>query len=753
MPGSRMLFIVAATLLLAGCTTSPNRWDGSVQIRWTEYGIPHIRANDYFGAGYGLAYAVATDTICVLAEEILTVRGERSQYLGNTSANRDSDVFYRALLGPEKLAAVTSASLPGNRSLLRGYVAGYNRFLNDKAIDLPASCKGAAWVKPMDESDVARLAIGVGIRYGLGRFMTQIANADPQRPTGSTVAFNYQPAELPADGSNALAFGSATTATGRGILLGNPHYPWHGGSRFHLAHMTIPGTLDVMGAGLITTPRIAIGFTKDVAWTHTVSTALRFTLFRLELAGDRMTYRVGNATKPIQSVRVVIDTPDGPHERLVYLTEFGPVVQTADTPWDDNFVYALRDVNYENYRSGNQYHELDRAKNVSEIRESLARYQGAAFVNTLAADRDGKVLYADMSAIPYVTKEQIERCQTGLERVLRRRVVVLNGSDPSCNWQTDKTAAAPGLMPPLQQPSLVTDTFVSNSNDSHWLSNPDIRLEGYSPIIGDEGTPRSLRTRAGLAFIDEIFARGEKLTPAAVQDILFSHRHYGAETFLDDFLTICDTSEPPPDVRSACGILRNWDRRTDVNSVGAQIYNELWFAIANDLPGHLTRPFDINDPVRTPAGLDVSSKATRDLVINGLTLALKRLHNAGVSPAAPWGEVQFAERNGDKIGIPGGQGGAGVYSVITASLDEDAGGYNPIVHGNSYIQVVTWNEDGTPDAKAILTYSQSPEPDSPYYADQTRLYSKSQWIKLPFTDEEIESQLIRAIELNYADSE
>jgi acyl-homoserine-lactone acylase len=84
-----------------------------------------------------------------------------------------------------------------------------------------------------------------------------------------------------------------------------------------------------------------------------------------------------------------------------------------------------------------------------------------------------------------------------------------------------------------------------------------------------------------------------------------------------------------------------------------------------------------------------------------------------------------------------------MFSVISARFDGDNGGYTPIVTGNSYIQSVTWNEDGSPSARAILTYSQSPEPDSPYYADQTKIYSQSQWIDMPFTEEEIAAKLVR----------
>ena len=40
-------------------------------------------------------------------------------------------------------------------------------------------------------------------------------------------------------------------------------------------------------------------------------------------------------------------------------------------------------------------------------------------------------------------------------------------------------------------------------------------------------------------------------------------------------------------------------------------------------------------------------------------------------------------------------------------------------------------------ADAILSYSQSTNPASPHYADQTRNYSAKKWHRLPFSDEEI----------------
>jgi acyl-homoserine-lactone acylase len=714
-----------------------------VQIRWTTHGIPHIKADDWEGLGYGFAHAIATNTICVLAREFVTVRGEQAKYFGATERNVNADAFHRALLHEEKIEEYLAYGSSESDELDAGYVAGYNNFIDTQAGNMPASCNNAPWITPINEGDIAKMAIGVGIRYGLGRVTNEIVTAQHGLELAQLNALDLfvDPQMI---GSNALGFGSALTDSGRGILLGNPHYPWHGPSRFHIAHLTLPGKVDVMGASLVTTSRVAIGFTENVAWSHTVSTALRFTMFRLDLvAGNPMTYRLGDDVHNIEALEVEVETDGESISRTVHMTHLGPVVVGKTTPWNDQHVYVMGDVNYENYRSGDQYKDINSARNVTQLREALATHQGAAFVNTIAADADGGALYADMSAIPNVSSELIERCAVDTEN--GQRAITLNGSDPTCNWQIDSRAAYPGLMPPTEQPSLITDTYVSNSNDSYWLSNPDKRLEGFSPIIGNEQQTRSLRTRAGLKFVEEVLNSDQKFNQSMVQNLLFNHRHYGAEVFLDDILTVCKQSE---DLLEACEILGQWDRRQNLDSVGAVIFNRFW-SIARTVRDHYSVPFDVNNPIHTPSGLKIEETATQDFITASLQEAVASLSEAGIPLNAKWGDVQFVLRNEEKIGIPGGSGRQGMFSVITSRFDTDKGGYNPITHGNSYIQVVTWNDDGTPNAKAILTYSQSPEPDSAFYSDMTKLYSQSQWVDLPFTDEQIAAQLIGEENLRY----
>jgi acyl-homoserine-lactone acylase len=735
----------------------------NVSLRWTAHGVPHVRAQDWGSLGYGFAYAVATDAVCTLAREFVNVRGEQSKFFGPEEGRREADIFHKAVITDQAIAHAAARMPQQMTAMQEGYVAGYNRYLADHSGDkLPASCRNQPWVRAIDNSDIARINVGVGIRYGLGRSAAAIAKASPPTKDEEALSVAAAPEDLDVTmfGSNAVALGRVATVNGRGMMLGNPHYPWSGSSRFHIAHLTIPGEFDVMGVGLIATPFLAIGFNRDVAWSHTVSTALRFTLYELSLdPNDPLAYRYGEETRKLtpRTVTIEVRQPDGSilsEQRTTYDSHFGPVLEDETLPWNRERAYAIRDSNLDNNRAPEQYLKLGHAKTVEEMVRALETTQGIAWVNTIAADRHGKALYADLSVVPNVDEKLLKACSSkNVQRWGRYPVVALRGA-PECEWRHDPRAQQPGIMAPEELPHLLREDFVTNSNDSYWLSNPAHPLEGYSPIIGPERTARSLRTRAGIVMIDEVLQAKEsnRFDAQRLQNLLFSHRNYAAELLLDDVLGICKRSpkrvaveKETIDVSKTCEVLAAWDRKQDVNSRGAQIWTEFW-PIVDDTPNLWTVPFDLEDPVHTPRGINGASPQVRKAVMQSLAAATKKLNDAQIPLDAPWGEVQYTEKNGQKIGIPGGSH-PGTFSNITAQLTPGKG-YTPILAGNSWMQVVTWTDKGEVDAHGILAYSQSEEADSPYALDQTLLYSQKQWLKLPFTEQEITADPeLRTLEL------
>ena len=103
-----VLAAAMAVLVLAPVATqAKGKPTFDATITRTTYGIPHIAAKDWRGVGFGVAYAYAEDNLCMLAEEFVTVAGERSRHFGPEAKavlgfdevdNLSSDVFFRAVI-------------------------------------------------------------------------------------------------------------------------------------------------------------------------------------------------------------------------------------------------------------------------------------------------------------------------------------------------------------------------------------------------------------------------------------------------------------------------------------------------------------------------------------------------------------------------------------------------------------------------------------------------------------------------------
>jgi hypothetical protein len=64
-------------------------------------------------------------------------------------------------------------------------------------------------------------------------------------------------------------------------------------------------------------------------------------------------------------------------------------------------------------------------------------------------------------------------------------------------------------------------------------------------------------------------------------------------------------------------------------------------------------------------------------------------------------------------------------------------GYPDVPHGSSFVMVAHLDGRACPDSRSILTYSQSTNPRSPYFADQTRMFSRKAWVDMRFCERQI----------------
>lgn len=765
----KVTWLTLAVLASAGITSAASAAGYKAEIVRTKYGIPHVTAADYGGAGYGQAYAYAQDNLCLLADKIVTVNGQRSKYFGTEATtvvsfqdtpNLEADFFFRANIDLAPLRASLAKGPADYRQLVEGYVAGFNRFLKDTPPEKrPAACRDAAWVRPITTDDMLRLNEERMIQASSGAWLKQINGAAPPgAPAPKAVAALGAPAD-PVQfglGSNGWAFGRDVTANKRGLVLGNPHFPWETTNRFYELHLTIPGKLDVMGVSIAGAPGMSIGFNKDVAWTHTVSTDRHFTLHELALdPADPTIYLVDGQRRQMTKKTITVETPAGPQSRDYYVSSYGPmaVMPQAGLGWTTARAYALRDANSGNIRSGETWLRIARAKSVGEVKTAITETLGIPWVNTIAADRDGQALYADITSTPNVTAERLKTCAPSPAAAALAgaiRLYVVDGSRAACDWEVAAGTPSPGLMPGADMPALLRTDYVQNSNDSYWLSNGGAPMPAFAPIVGPTAVPQNLRTRSGLIEIGGRLAgsdglSGKDVDAEKVKAMLFRNKVLGADLYLDDALGVCRTTPSGTataglvvDLKAACDVLAKWDRRTDNDSRGAHLFLE-FFRVMEKTPSLIATPFDPADPVHTPRGLKTDSVSAQTIRA-ALATAVEVLDKQKTPLDARWGDVHFAVRGAEHIPVHGGDGGIGVLNAQQARFVPVVGGYVPY-HGSSYIQVVTFDDQG-PVADAVLSYSQSTDPASPYYADQTRLYSEKGWARLPFHPADVKKEAL-----------
>jgi acyl-homoserine-lactone acylase len=567
-------------------------------------------------------------------------------------------------------------------------------------------------------------------------------------------------------GSNAIAVGSAGTRDHQeGILLGNPHYPWQGTDRFYEAQLTIPGTMNVEGATLVGIPLVVIGFTAKMAWSLTVSTAWTITPYQLTLVPGHPTEYVYNGTPtPMtsQSVTVEAAATGGAIKLIrgtVWYSRYGPVVNGVEgtpLPWNTQTAFALADANAGNLRLLNHFLATDEAQSAAQELSILKTYEGLPFVNTIAADSTGHALYADVMAIPDVTDAEAARCDTALGAASFQQLglPVLDGSRSACALGTDPDSAVPGIFGAAEEPSLRTSDFVENSNDSYWLANPSHPLTGYARIIGGTsppGTDVGLRARSALAMVMQRISGTDGLGPSGftfqdMKNLMFSDIQYGASLVKPQLVAMCrsfqnglaPTGNGTIAVGDSCSILAAWNGRENVGSRGAVLFRDFWSRALGMPGGPWSQPFDASDPLHTPNGLDTANPQVQQAFGD----ALSDLSAAHLPYNVPLGSVQYVVRNGKNIPLPGGPGDPlGEFNAIYQNVLQQPGA-DPS-EGSSYIQDVTWTPgDPCPDAATVLTYSESANPDSPHYADQTVLFSHSQWATAYFCPDDVASHAV-----------
>ena len=325
----------------------------------TDYGVPHIYADNFQALGYALGYLQLEDYGDRVPIGMIRARGELARYEGRRALNSDFESRPYYLLAIE----VYSQLEQDTRDVYEGFAAGVNRYVERHADEfLP-------WMEPnFTGYDVAALYVYRTNPRQIRRWI--------QRIQGTDTAVSIDPDENPdadsaiEEGSSAWALAPSRTTSNAAILMRNPHLGWDAG--YWEVHAVMPGRLDFYGDFRIGGPLGIIGgFNRQLGFATTNNSANRTEVYRLEADPNREDYYLFNGTSmPLIKDELMIPYLDGEvlrtETRQRVSTHIGPVIHQQDGQ-----IYVMRTAEDGEFRAGEQFLKLIQATNLEEWRDAM----------------------------------------------------------------------------------------------------------------------------------------------------------------------------------------------------------------------------------------------------------------------------------------------------------------------------------------------------------------------------------------------
>jgi len=670
-----------------------------VEIRRTEYGVPHIKGETLEAVAFGLAWCQAEDHAVTIMEHMLRARGELALHAGKKELNSDFKnrqyrVRARAIETYHKLS-------PDFRSMVEGYAAGFSYYVDQHRAELPD------WVQPITPHDVASHGLTGIARFAFDRggiVSKTIRNLE----AGDQIAFAFDDREG-MTGSNMWAFSPERTKSGNAILMGNPHQAWSKVATYYEAHLTVPGKLNFYGSTFIGRPVLTTGFNEYLGWSHTVNYPDLEEIYELTIdpnSPDHYLFDGGSVPMQREDVTIEYKTDEGTEEetRTYWHSPLGPIVHRTDT-----HAYVLKSVAYDEFRFYEQWLHLAQCTSYDEFRSVLDRGAIPMF-NIAYADRDGNVYFLWNGTIPDIPHEN-------------KRAEAVPASSSADVW----TRVHPiDELPQLLNPK---GGYVQNSNSPPYFTNlhePLVR-ESYPDHFPDNAL--GLRTQHSL----EIVHNKKKFSLEDVRDLKYSPRMLLADRVKDDLIKAVKKSKPDAETSAAIDILRNWDNTTKAESRGSVLFKSWWSKYSGGNDSIYATPWDENKPVNTPHGIGDTKRA-----VSAFVEAIDETKENYGDIAVAWGDVHRVRRGDVDLPVSGGGGRTGNFRALGFRKADD--GKQVVSGGDSWIFAVEFGEKLR--AYSVVGYSQTSNENSPHFNDQTVLYANDQMKSVAFTETEIADQLL-----------
>ncbi len=649
------------------------------EILWDRYGVAHVYAKDTAGLFRGYGWAQTASHGDALLKLYAQARGRGAEYYGPDELKNDRWMAVNDV--PARSQVWLDQQTPQFRKLLEAFAGGINGYAAAHPDKLSAQARRAL---PVTARDV------VGHAQRVFQFIYLAPASTPDALPGDAEA-----PKSPIDpaGSNGWAIGPDRSANGHAMMLMNPHLPWETGwSTYYEIQLTAPG-VDLYGASQIGLPVLRFMFSDYLGFTQTVNSINAVTLYKVAPAAGG--YRFDGKTLPYTTRSHVLKIlqPDGritTETVTVRSTVHGPIVaERQGAP------IAMRVAGLDRPFALEQYWQMGTAHDFAGYEKAVSRLQAPTF-NILYADRDGHIQYLYNGLMP--------RRKTG-DLAYWKSVVP---GDTSANLWTDYLSYAE--LPKATDPAV---GVVQNSNDPPWNAAWPAIIDPAPYAAAIPAQQVSLRAAQGI----RLLRQEQKITYDGLVRLKWSTRSELADRVLPDLVEAAQTYGTPLAKRAAA-VLSAWDRTTQASATGALLFlnwSDRAGAVGGYKPDAWARPYVVNRPLTTPAGLidPKAAAAALDAAATDMMATYGALDK-------PWGEVMRLKGPGG-VDLPasGGPGRLGPIDVL--DFGKAAGGERAANFGGSYVAVVSF--DRPTRAKVLLSYGNGSQPGGTHASDQLPLLS------------------------------
>jgi acyl-homoserine-lactone acylase len=656
-----------------------------IDIVRDSFGVPHIFAPTDAEVAYGLAWAHCEDDFATIQTCYLATKGLLGAVIGKDGAAVDYVV--QAIRAREFAEANYEKSIsPDFKRLLQAYCDGFNRY----AALHPREVRHRDLV-PITPVDMATYLMLQMFAFTGG---DQALQSIVQNRTPSAAAMPR------AHGSNAYAFNSKKTADGQVYLNINSHQPWEGIVAWYEAHLCSEEGWNITGGLFPGAPCILHGANEYLGWAHTVNNPDKLDVYELEIdPADPRRYRFDGQWRTLEErsipLRVRIAGVPVKVRKKAWWSVYGPTFRNK------RGTFAIRSSGLFDLRALEQWYRMNKARNFTEFYGAL-KMEAIPGFNLVYADRYDTIYYLSNGRLP-----------------LRTRGFDWRNTLPGNTSQTLWTAFHP--LEALPQQLNPTSGYLFNSNHSPFNASApadNLNPARYDPTMGYEMYENNRSRR----FMELIAPLG-KITWDDFKRIKYDQQLPAAISYACDLDCLLQIEAADyPELRAVIDTLRRWDRRSNVESVGATQFLVAIRHIAQKLK--LTSIYQPH--VLTPDEAVDALRHTRRYL-------LKHFGRLDV----PLGEYQRMVR-GDidrpLAGLPDGI--AAIYSVPHKQ------GRVKGFHGDCLIQLVRFTPNG-PVIESCNPYGASNRKESPHYSDQLEMFLEHRTKRMSLDRQEVYRQAER----------